>query len=431
MKITALILAAGKGTRMISETTKVLHEVDGRPMLAHVIDSCLEAGVNDIIIIAGANMKELKTYINNTYIPGRRSQSVSTLNIRFALQKQQLGTAHAVAAGLTATAGKTAGILILSGDVPLIEPATIRSLISGFTKKNCGGIICTSKVKNPHGYGRIIKGNDGAIIRITEEKNASPAEKKIREINSGVYVFDAGLLKKHIKSVKKNPVKGEYYLTDAIAIMAENAIKIWAKDVNYAETGGINDRVQLMEANSYKNKKNLEKFAKNGITIVDFNTVFISGKVSIGRDTVIKPFTVITGPVTIGPNCIIGPSAHIRPDTKIGSHCKIGNYVEVKKSVIADHVNVSHLSYIGDTTIGNGTNIGAGTITANYDGKKKHKTVIGKKVSVGSNTVFVAPVKIGDGVTVAAGSVVTDDVPAKSLVIARSRQVVKKGWKRK
>lgn len=426
MKITALILAAGKGTRMNSDTTKVLHEVDGRPMLAHVIDSCLEAGVADIVIIAGSNLAELKSFASK-YYPGKK--------IRFALQKQQRGTADAVRAGLTAVGARLSArrgaVLILSGDVPMIESATIRGLIKEFTAKKCSGIICTSKVKNPHGYGRIIAGKDGDIIRIVEEKNASPAEKKITVINSGVYVFDGDNLKKCIKQVKQDPVKKEYYLTDVIEIMAENSLKIRQKDTNRAETAGINDRVQLMEANAFKNKKNLEKFAKNGITIVDFNTVFISGKVTIGRDTVIKPFTVITGPVTIGPHCIIGPSAHIRPDTKIGSHCKIGNYVEIKKSDIADHVNVSHLSYVGDTTIGSGTNIGAGTITANYDGVKKHKTKIGKNVSVGSNTVFVAPVAIGDNVTVAAGSVVTDDVPAGALVIARSRQVVKKGWKRK
>jgi bifunctional UDP-N-acetylglucosamine pyrophosphorylase / glucosamine-1-phosphate N-acetyltransferase len=421
-KISALILAAGKGTRMNSDFTKVLHEVAGQPMLAHVIDSCLEAGVSDIIIIAGANMPELKAFASGHY-PGKK--------IRFALQKRQSGTANAVAAGLTAVTGKAKGVLVLSGDVPMITPATIRGLIKEFTVKKCNGIICTSKVKDPCGYGRIIAGRDGVIIRIVEEKSCTLAEKEIEVINSGVYVFDARLLKKYIKQVKRDPVKKEYYLTDVIGIMAKNGIKIRQKDTNRAEIAGINDRVQLMEANKFKNKKNLEKFAKNGITIVDFNTVFISGNVKIGRDTVIKPFTVITGPVTIGPHCIIGPSAHIRPDTKIGSHCKIGNYVEIKKSTLGDHVNVSHLSYVGDTAIGSGTNIGAGTITANYDGVKKNKTKIGKNVSVGSNTVFVAPVSVGDNVTVAAGSVVTDNVPPKSLVIARCRQTVKKNWAKK
>jgi bifunctional UDP-N-acetylglucosamine pyrophosphorylase/glucosamine-1-phosphate N-acetyltransferase len=246
-----------------------------------------------------------------------------------------------------------------------------------------------------------------------------------------VYVFDRDALKKHVRQVKRDPVKKEYYLTDVIGIMAKNGIKIRQKDTDRAEIAGINDRVQLMEANKFKNKKNLEKLAKNGITIVDFNTVFISGNVQIARDTVIQPFTVIKGPAKIGPGCNIGPFAHIRPDTVIGKNCKIGNYVEIKKSSIGDHVNVAHLSYIGDTEIGDNTNIGAGTITANYDGIKKNRTKIGKNVSVGSNTVFVAPVTVGDNVTVAAGSVVTDGVPAKSLVIARSRQIIKKNWRKK
>jgi bifunctional UDP-N-acetylglucosamine pyrophosphorylase/glucosamine-1-phosphate N-acetyltransferase len=421
-KVTAIVLAAGKGTRMNSDTTKVLHEVAGQPMLAHVIDSCLEAGVADIVIIAGANMAELKTFASK-YYPGKK--------IRFAFQKQQLGTADAVKAGLAAVKAGTSGVIILSGDVPLIEPATIRGLINEFTSKKCSGIICTSKVNDPHGYGRIIAGKDNAILRIVEEKNTSPAEKKIAVINSGVYVFNRDALKKNISKVKRDPVKKEYYLTDVIGIMAKNGLKIRQKDTNRAQIAGINDRVQLMEANALKNKKNLEKLAKNGITIVDFNTVFISGKVEIGRDTVIQPFTVIKGPAKIGPGCNIGPFVHIRPDTVIGKNCKIGNYVEIKKSTIGDHVNVAHLSYIGDTEIGDNTNIGAGTITANYDGVKKNKTKIGKNVSVGSNSVFVAPVTVGDNVTVAAGSVITDDVPSGSLAIARCRQTVKKNWAKK
>jgi bifunctional UDP-N-acetylglucosamine pyrophosphorylase / glucosamine-1-phosphate N-acetyltransferase len=418
-KITALILAAGKGTRMNSDTAKVLHEVAGKPMLAHVIDSCLEAGVADIVIIAGANMAELKAFAAK-YYPGE--------NIKFALQKQQLGTAHAVAAGLTATTGKYKGVLILSGDVPLIEPATIRGLIKEFTSKKCNGIICTSKVKNPRGYGRIVTGRDGAILRIVEDKSASLAEKEIGVINSGMYIFGRDILKKYIRQVKRDPIKKEYYLTDLIEIMAENGLKIRQKNINHAEAAGINDRVQLMEANKFKNKKNLEMLAKNGITIVDFNTVFISGNVKIGKDTVIQPFTVIKGPAKIGPGCNIGPFAHIRPETSIGSNCRIGNYVEIKKSKIGDHVNVAHLSYIGDTEIGDNTNIGAGTITANYDGVKKNKTKIGKNVSVGSDVVFRAPVTIGDGAVVGAGSIITENVPASALAIARARQITKKNW---
>jgi bifunctional UDP-N-acetylglucosamine pyrophosphorylase/glucosamine-1-phosphate N-acetyltransferase len=211
--------------------------------------------------------------------------------------------------------------------------------------------------------------------------------------------------------------------------MAENDVIIRPLTVDYAETAGINDRVQLMEANKLKNKKTLEKLAKNGITIADFDTVIIDGNVSIGRDTVINPFTVIHGKTRIGRGCVIGPFAHIRAETVIGDFCKIGNYVEIKKSVIGSHTNVAHLSYIGDAGIGNNVNIGAGTITCNYDGVNKNRTIIGNNVFVGSDTKFVAPVKIGDDTVIAAGSVITEDVPAGALGIARARQVNKEKWK--
>jgi bifunctional UDP-N-acetylglucosamine pyrophosphorylase/glucosamine-1-phosphate N-acetyltransferase len=419
-KITAVILAAGKGTRMMSDKTKVLHEVSGKPMISHVIDACLEAGVRDIVIIAGANFQELKKFAGKAY-PG--------MDIKFAIQKKQLGTAHAVSAALNSKIHFNKAVLILSGDVPMITPETIKAMIREFTKSSPGGIICTSTVAEPFGYGRIVKNGKGHIIRIVEEKDATAAEKGIREINSGIYIFEAKNLKKHIKSVGLNPVKKEYYLTDIAGIMAENDVIIRPLTVDYAETAGINDRVQLMEANKLKNKKTLEKLAKNGITIADFDTVIIDGNVSIGRDTVINPFTVIHGKTRIGRGCVIGPFAHIRAETVIGDFCKIGNYVEIKKSVIGSHTNVAHLSYIGDAGIGNNVNIGAGTITCNYDGVNKNRTIIGNNVFVGSDTKFVAPVKIGDDTVIAAGSVITEDVPAGALGIARARQVNKEKWK--
>jgi bifunctional UDP-N-acetylglucosamine pyrophosphorylase/glucosamine-1-phosphate N-acetyltransferase len=419
-KITAVILAAGKGTRMKSDKTKVLHEVAGKPMISYVIDACLKAGVLDIVIIAGANFPELKEFFGKAY-PG--------MDIKFVIQKKQLGTAHAVSIALNSKIRFNKAVLILSGDVPMITPETIRSMIREFTKSSPGGIICTSTVVEPFGYGRIVNDDAGHIIRIVEEKDATAAEKKISEINSGIYIFEANSLKKYIKLIKLNPVKKEYYLTDIAGVMAENDVIIRPLTVNYAETVGINDRVQLMEANKVKNKKTLEKLAKNGITIADFDTVIIDDNVSIGRDTVINPFTVIHGKTRIGRGCIIGPFAHIRADVEIGDLCKIGNYVEIKKSVIGSHTNIAHLSYIGDAELGNNVNIGAGTITCNYDGVNKNKTMIGNNVFVGSDTKFVAPVKIGNDTTIAAGSVITEDVPAGALGIARARQVNKEKWK--
>ncbi len=420
-KITAVILAAGKGTRMNSDKTKVLHEVAGKPMLSYVIEACHDAYVKDIVIIAGTNYQQIKEFTDKNY-PEKF--------IKYAIQKKQLGTAHAVSTALNAGISLGEAVLILSGDVPMITPGTLKALIREFTKGDMGGIICTSKVKDPSGYGRIVKDVAGHIIRIVEEKDASTVERTINEINSGIYIFGTKSLKKYIKMVKQNPLKKEYYLTDIAGIMAKEGIKLGSLPIDYAEAAGINDRVQLMEMNLIKNKKTLEKLSKDGITISDFNTVFIDENVSIGRDTVIYPFTVIRGKTHIGTGCSVGPFAHIRPGTVIGDFCKIGNYVEIKKSVIGSHTNVAHLSYIGDSEIGSHVNIGAGTITCNYDGFKKNRTVIGNNVFVGSDTKFVAPVKVGDNTVIAAGSVITEDVPSGALAIARARQVNKEKWKK-
>jgi bifunctional UDP-N-acetylglucosamine pyrophosphorylase/glucosamine-1-phosphate N-acetyltransferase len=420
MKATAIIMAAGKGTRMISDKSKVLHEVAGKPMLGHVIDACLEAGIKDIVLIAGANFRQLKEFTDKAYTAN---------SIKYVLQKKQLGTAHAVSTALKARVSYGDAVLILSGDVPLIEAQTLKNLILEFVKEKPGGIILTSKVENPTGYGRVVRDSSGFINRIVEQKDVTPEEAAIDLINGGVYIFDRDALKKYIKQIKLNPLKKEYYLTDIAGIMAKNRIKLMPKTVSYAEVAGINDRMQLMQAGKLKNKKTLEKFCKNGITIVDFDTVFIDENVSIGQDTVIQPFTVIKGKSRIGKGCNIGPFAHIRPGSEIGDNCRIGNYVEVKKSVIGSNTNVSHLSYIGDSDIGSSVNIGAGTITCNYDGVKKNRTKIGNNVFVGSDTKFVAPVNIGDNVVIAAGSVITEDVPSGALAIARSRQVNKQKWK--
>lgn len=419
MKVTAIIMAAGKGTRMKSDKSKVLHEISGKPMLGHVIDACYKAGVKDIVLIAGANFKELKAYTLAAY-PGKL--------IKIVIQKKQLGTAHAISTALKAKFKYEEAVLILSGDVPLIEPDTIRKTINEFAAEKPGGMILISKVENPFGYGRIIRDSYGYITGIVEQKDATPLEQAIDHINGGVYIFNRDYLKKYISRIKLNPIKKEYYLTDIAGLMAKDGIIIRPKNVEYAQVAGINDRIQLMEAGKIKNKKTLEKFSENGITIVDFDTVFIDENVSIGQDTVIQPFTIIRGSSRIGRGCNIGPSAHIRPGTVIGDNCRVGNYVEIKKSTLGNNTFVSHLSYIGDAEIGSGVNIGAGTITCNYDGFKKSKTIIGDNVFVGSDTKFVAPVKVGRGAVIAAGSVITEDIPADALSVARARQVNKENW---
>ncbi len=414
MKFTALILAAGKGTRMKSEKPKVLHELCGKPMVSHVIDFCKNAGVDNIVVIAGHKHTEVKKILSKEY-----------KNIKYVLQQPQKGTAHAVSAVLNKKIPLNKGVVILSGDAPLVGAEVIRRLIKSFTQSGAGGIIGISKLENPHGYGRIIRDSRGYVAGITEEKDASAAVKKIIYVNGGVYIIEKKYLKEYVPRIKKNKRKGEYYLTDIAGMMSGDGIKIRAVEAGATVFSGVNDPAQLAEAAAIKNKKILEKLAKSGVKIEDFNTVFIDAGAKIGKGTVIKPFTIIKGNVKIGKNSSIGPAAHIRPETEIGDNCKIGNYVEIKKSKIGSNTNVAHLSYVGDSELGPGVNIGAGTITANYDGVKKNKTKIGADASVGSNVVFVAPVKIGKGALIGAGSVITKDVPAGKMAIARAKQAVK------
>ncbi|MCX7698312.1 MAG: sugar phosphate nucleotidyltransferase, partial [Candidatus Goldbacteria bacterium] len=327
MKITAIILAAGKGTRMKSSIAKVLHKIAGKEMLSYVIDSVLRADINDIIIVCGNNFNEVSNFIRKNY----------KKNIMIIRQKSLLGTGHAIATVIKTGVNLKSGILILNGDVPLIKPETLRKMINIFTKNNCDGIIAVSKVKNPSGYGRVKTDIYGNIVKIIEEKDANLSEKKIDIINGGLYLFKKKVLLENIFKIKKNVIKKEYYLTDIAEIISKKGGILIPHLVDEAEIKGINDRIQLAEVETIYNKKNLEKLAKNGITIKDFNTVFIEDNVIIGKDTIIEPFTVIKGPTKIGPFCNIGPFTHIRPNTIIGKNCKIGNFVEIKKSKIGDN----------------------------------------------------------------------------------------------
>lgn len=418
MKITAIILAAGKGTRMKSSIPKVLHKISGKEMLSYVVDSVIRTGIKDIIIVVGNHYNDVQNFIRNNY----------QTKVKIIRQKSLLGTGHAIATVIRSKIHLHQVILILNGDVPLIQSRTLIQMINIFTKHRCDGIIAVSKVKNPFGYGRIKINSNGNIVKIIEEKDADLQEKKINIINGGLYLLKKQNLIENIFKIRKNAIKHEYYLTDLVDIIVKSGGILLPYFVDESELKGINDRHQLIEVETINNKKILEKHAKNGITIKDFNTVFIEDNVQIGKNTVIEPFTVIKGPAKIGSFCNIGPFTHIRPETIIGKNCKIGNYVEIKKSKIGDNVHIAHLSYIGDAIIGSGTNIGAGTITANFDGRKKNKTFIGKNVYVGSDVVFIAPIKIGDGATIGAGSVITENVPANSLAIARQRQINKKNW---
>lgn len=411
--VMTLIMAAGKGTRMNSNKSKLVHKIYDKELVRRVVDLAKKIGSDDIVVVVG-HLKE-------------QVQAVLGDEVNYAYQDELLGTGHAVMQAKEYLKGKKGKVVILYGDVPIIRKETLENLISKSIKNKEYATLLTAIYENPTGYGRIIRDEGGNIKGIVEEKDADPLQKKhIKEINSGIYCFDIEELLNAIDKIKPNNAQGEYYLTDVIKIMNESGLKTGAVIVeDNTEILGVNDRAQLelltrvlrMRINSYHMKK--------GVTIEDSQTTYIHDNVEIGKDTVIHPNTIIKSGVVIGENCEIGPNAYIREDCKIGNNVKIGNCVELKKVKIGDNTKVPHLTYLGDCEVGEGTNIGCGTITCNYDGVNKHKTKIGNHSFVGSNTNFVAPVEIGDNTLIAAGSTITENVPDGKMAIARERQILK------
>ena len=411
--VMTLIMAAGKGTRMNSNKSKLVHKIYDKELVRRVVDLAKKIGSDDIVVVVG-HLKE-------------QVQAVLGDEVNYAYQDELLGTGHAVMQAKEYLKGKKGKVVILYGDVPIIRKETLENLISKSIKNKEYATLLTAIYENPTGYGRIIRDEGGNIKGIVEEKDADPLQKKhIKEINSGIYCFDIEELLNAIDKIKPNNAQGEYYLTDVIKIMNEAGLKTGAVIVeDNTEILGVNDRAQLelltrvlrMRINSYHMKK--------GVTIEDSQTTYIHDNVEIGKDTVIHPNTIIKSGVVIGENCEIGPNAYIREDCKIGNNVKIGNCVELKKVKIGDNTKVPHLTYLGDCEVGEGTNIGCGTITCNYDGVNKHKTKIGNHSFVGSNTNFVAPVEIGDNTLIAAGSTITENVPDGKMAIARERQILK------
>lgn len=444
----AVILAAGEGTRMKSKHPKVTHKLCGSPMVKHVIDAAAGAGIDDIIVVVGYKADEVKECIKD--------------DVKFAIQEEQLGTGHAVMCAEEYIKENSGVTLVLTGDTPLITEKTLSSLISYHNRQGYKATILTADFQNPFGYGRIVRDGEGSVLRIVEHKDASEEEKKIREVNSGIYCFNTDELILALKNIRNGNAQGEYYLTDVIEIIRKKGLPVGAYLIeNTSEILGINSRVQLAEAAEAMRKRINSNLMEEGVSLMDPGTVYIDKGVKIGKDTVIYPGTVIEGSTVIGEDCIIGPNsrlvdalihdnveifnsvvlqsevksgahvgpfAYIRPESLIGQNVKIGDFVEIKKSVIGDGTKVPHLTYLGDAEIGKNVNLGCGTITVNYDGKKKHKTIIGDNVFVGCNANLVAPVKINEDSYVAAGSTITDEVPAGSLAIARERQTNKEGW---
>lgn len=448
----ALILAAGKGTRMKSEKAKVLHEILGRPMLFWPVEAAREAGAKDIVIVTGHQSDQVISLLEG--MPATRS----------AIQEEQLGTGHAVSCAIPELEGISGSLIILCGDTPLLRGDTLARLAETHRKSGAAITVLTAVLEKPFGYGRIIRGSDNRVKRIVEQKDATFEEAEVKEINSGIYCMDMEFIRRHIGSLGSDNAQSEYYLTDLVGIaVAEHLIceAVIAEDP--AEIMGVNDREQLADATGILRRRINSRLMKDGVTIIDPECTYIEAGVRIGNDTVVWPGAIIRGNTRIGRSCVIdsgvninncsiednvhiksgsvledarisshvsvGPMAHLRPGTVLHPHVKIGNFVETKKAVMGEGSKASHLTYLGDAEIGRDVNIGCGTITCNYDGKNKHRTIIGDDVFIGSDVQLVAPVTVGRNSLVAAGTTVTADVPPDSLAISRTPQLNKEGWR--
>ncbi|MGB5737034.1 MAG: bifunctional UDP-N-acetylglucosamine diphosphorylase/glucosamine-1-phosphate N-acetyltransferase GlmU [Thiohalocapsa sp.] len=449
MKLGVVILAAGKGTRMRSALPKVLHPLAGRPLLRHVLDAAEALGAVQICVVYGHGGDQVPT-------------ALADVDCTWVAQTERLGTGHAVQQAMPAMADMDR-VLVLYGDVPLIEPETLNRLVADSADTELG--LLTMSLPDPTGYGRIVRDKRGQVLRIVEQKDASEAELSIREVNTGIIVADRARLAHWLGRVDNDNVQGEYYLTDVIGLATGDGVPVvTAEPESLEEVAGINDRAQLAELERYHQRRLAESLMWGGATLMDPARLDIRGSLECDRDVVIDVNLVCEGRVRIGanarigPNCLlkdceigpgaevfancviegahvgpgarVGPFARLRPEADVGEGCHIGNFVEIKKSLIAAGSKVNHLSYIGDADIGAGVNVGAGTITCNYDGANKHRTVIGDNAFIGSNAALVAPVEIGAGATIGAGSVIVRVAPPEKLTLTRTKQVTIEQWQR-
>ncbi|UFS71966.1 bifunctional UDP-N-acetylglucosamine diphosphorylase/glucosamine-1-phosphate N-acetyltransferase GlmU [Geomonas sp. RF6] len=447
----AIVLAAGMGTRMKSALVKVMHPLAGVPMIEWPLAAAFEAGVAECVVVAGHQEEKVRAHLGER--PG----------ILFATQAEQLGTGHAVKCALPQLPSSCETVLILCGDTPLLTAATLSEMLQRHKESGATLTVMTAKVANPFGYGRIVKGSDGTVQKIVEQKDASAEEREITEVNAGVYCVDAGFLKAAVAELKNDNAQGEYYLTDIVSRAAREGRSCQSfQVVSPSEMMGVNDRAQLADAAKILRRRINRELMLSGVTLIDPRTTYIDRDVKIGKDTVVEPGATITGNTVIGERCrigqvsqihscrladdvtvkagsvleesvvyefaSIGPMAHLRPGSELHAHVKVGNFVETKKVVMGEGSKASHLTYLGDAVVGKECNIGCGTITCNYDGVRKHKTVIEDGVFVGSDVQLVAPVTVGRGSLIAAGTTVTQDVPADSLAISRTPQTNKEGW---
>ncbi len=446
--VAAIILAAGKSTRMRSKMPKMLHPLCGLPMTAHVIRACRQAGVQRIVVVVGHEAEAVKAGLGN--------------EVEYVLQAQQKGTGDAVRAAQPLLGDWPGAILVLAGDVPLLPGATLSRLLQHHQQTGAAATLLTAFLDDPTGYGRVIRDSAQRVQRIVEHRDASEIERAIKEWNPSLYAFQSSALWSALADIQPVNAQGEFYLTDTIGLLSDRGAQLEAVAAEDArDVLGVNNRVELAGCDAILRQRILNELMLSGVSIIDPANTYIDVGVTIGQDTVVEPNTYLLHGTTIGEDCVLGPMTRIensrigngvrilasqvvdseledgvkvgpfsnlRPGTHLGRRVKIGDFVEVKNAIFHEGAQASHLSYIGDAEIGAGTNIGAGAITCNYDGYRKYRTLIGERAFIGSNSTLVAPVTIGDGAFIAAASAITEDVPADALGIARARPTVKEGW---
>jgi bifunctional UDP-N-acetylglucosamine pyrophosphorylase/glucosamine-1-phosphate N-acetyltransferase len=446
-----VILAAGKGTRMKSATPKVLHALAGKPLIEHILTTVDHLKTASTTLVVGHGADEVKAALAAR--PG----------LEFVVQSPQLGTGHALMQAESVLRGRKGNVVLLYADVPLLEPGTLQRLLETHRNGKAAMTVLTAELPDPYGYGRIVRSSDGQLERIVEERDASSPEREIREINSGIYALSMAPLFKHLNQLATDNAQGEYYLTDLVSLYRQKGLRVDGLCLDSAdELRGVNSRLDLADLSQIMRQRKNRLLMTAGVTIEDPATTYVDTDVTVGEDTILGPGVRLEGRTAIGERCRIhagsrltnatlqndvvvldhcvivdsrigdgakiGPMAHIRPDSDVGPAAHIGNFVELKKTSLGKGSKANHLAYLGDATIGEGVNIGAGAITCNYDGVAKHRTVIEDGVFIGSDSQLIAPVTVGKDAYVGAGSTISEDVPAGSLAIGRSRQVVKADW---
>ncbi|OFX33328.1 MAG: UDP-N-acetylglucosamine diphosphorylase/glucosamine-1-phosphate N-acetyltransferase [Armatimonadetes bacterium RBG_16_67_12] len=444
-EIEAVILAAGKGKRMVSALPKVLHQICGRPMIAYVLDTLSSLGMASPIVVVGHGAEQVQAALGE--------------GVRFAVQAEQLGTGHAVMQAMPYLEGYAGTVLIIYGDVPFLRPETIETLLSHHRTQRATATVLTDLRDDPTGYGRVVRDANGNVSRVVEEPDASDQEREIREINAGMYAIEAGALRDALRALRPANVQGEYYLTDAIGVLLDGGHTVAAVVVSASqEATGINSRADLARAEAAMRAMLLDDLMRGGVTVSDPQATYVHAGVRVGRDTVLHPGSSLEGHTVIGEACTIGPHARLvdsqigdrvtivassvegsaveegtrigpysrlRPGVRLGRFVEVGNFAELKNATIGDRTKVHHMSYIGDATVGSEVNIGAGTVTCNYDGRAKHRTVIEDRAFIGSDTMLIAPVVVGEGAVTGAGSVVRRNVPPGGVAVGMPARVIR------